>query len=425
MWAKAYYNIIENTICEQVIILIEYKNNIEKLSKEGLEIFDILQKKGPITKGQLLLMTNMKLTTLNRIMQPLEDYKLIIETDIGESTGGRKPVLYDVNPRNYYIVGIDISRTYTRIVVTNLKMNVLYEFQFSMTQYCTPERTVETISEALNNSLKELSIGRDMLIGIGIGAVGPLDRKLGIIINPKNFEAPGWSCVPIKEMLEREFNLPVVVDNGANTAVLAEFLYGNGKGFNNIAYFNCGIGIRTGVISAGHIVRTINDAEDAFGHMGIDIDGELCGCGNYGCVECYASIHSIVKKFISSLKKGRFSKVLKQLEQIDFVDICIAAQENDELAREVITEGAVAFGAGLANYINLLSPQFVILSGPLIKNSDIFYRVSTETALKRYYLKDECKIIFNKGDCFKDNAIAIGAASAVIENILKCFQIYK
>jgi predicted NBD/HSP70 family sugar kinase len=88
-----------------------------------------------------------------------------------------------------------------------------------------------------------------------------------------------------------------VIDNGANTTILAEYNFGAGKGYQNIAYFNCSTGIRTGAISAGTIVRTINDAEDAFGHMVIKVDGEPCSCGNYGCIDCYSSIYAIIQKY--------------------------------------------------------------------------------------------------------------------------------
>ncbi|MDK2810474.1 MAG: hypothetical protein PWR27_1183 [Petroclostridium sp.] len=388
------------------------------LNKESRTVFSLIQKKGPLTKSELLLITKMKLTSLNRFMQPLEDKKLIVQVGIGESTGGRKPVVYDVNPLQYYVIGIDISRTYTQIVISNLKMEILNQQQFTMTQSFTPEKTAKAISHIIKNMLGQLSIDRSMILGAGVGTIGPLDRKKGIILNPKNFAAPGWVNVPIKQILEQELQLPVVIDNGANTAVLAESLFGCGKDFENIAYFNCGIGIRTGAISGGTIVRTINDAEDAFGHMVIDVDGELCSCGNYGCVEAYSSILSITNKFMSAIKKGRTSIISKPLETIGYIDICNAAEKKDELARETIINAATILGTGLANYINLLSPDLVILSGPLVKHSELFYEVCTQVAIKKYYLKQENKMVFSKGGDFKDNAIAVGAAAAVVEQIL-------
>ncbi len=392
-------------------------DNMRGLCNESKLIFSLIQKKGPITKSELLLITNMKLTSLNRFMQPLEEQQLIIEVGTGKSTGGRKPTLYDVIPQKYYFAGVDISRTYTQVVITNLKMQVLLEQQFPMTEFDTPQKTVKMIADIIA-IFKQTSTDEAMLLGVGLGTIGPLDREEGVILNPMNFSASGWRDTPIKKILEKELNLPVFVDNGANTAVIAEYLFGGGRNCNNIAYFNCGIGIRTGVISSGTIVRTINDAEDAFGHMIIDVDGEPCCCGNYGCIECYSSIPAITEKFISALKKGRTSNITKPIQEIAYMDICSVAEQKDELAREVIISAATILGAGLANYINLLNPHLVILSGPLIKHSELFYQVCTNVALKKYYLKEESKIIFSKGGHFKDCAIAVGAAAMVIENCI-------
>lgn len=394
-------------------------NPIEEMSQDEKSIFSIIQKKGPISKRDLILMTKMTLTTLNRLMQPLLKEDLIIEAEIGESTGGRKPILYDVNPGKYYVLGIDISRTYTRLVLTNLRMKVLHADAFKMDSLHSPEETLKTISNWLSSVLYKENIDRSMILGIGLGTVGPLRRKEGIMVGTKGFGAPGWDFINIKELLEEEFTLPVVVDNGANTAVLAEHLFGAGKGLNNIAYINCGIGIRAGVISSGGLVRTINDAEDALGHMVIDVDGILCSCGNQGCLECYSSITAITQRFISGLEEGRTSQVSKDIPDIGYKDILLAAGQGDTLSREVIKESALIFGIGISNYINLVNPELIILSGPLIKYSDLFYEVSVETALKRSYLGKENKTFFAREGHYRDRAMAIGAAVMVIEKALR------
>jgi len=389
-----------------------------KLRNEAKSILDIVLRNGPLTKNDIIHMSKMKLSTLNRVMQPLETEGLIVESSIGESTGGRKPVLYDVNPKQYYLVGIDISRTYTKMVVTNLKTDVLYQKQFPMNESSTPHQVVHLISGFINDSLQKLLISKDEIIGIGIGTVGPLDKSKGKMLSPRNFLSAGWNDVPIKDMVEDSTKLPVTIDNGANTAVLAEYIRGVGKNYNNIVYINCGVGIRTGAISSGMIVRTINNAEDAFGHMVVDADGDLCGCGNYGCIECYSSIPSIVKRIVSELKKGRITKLKATPEELSYIDICKAADNGDQLAKEVVIGAGTILGIGLANYINLLNPEVVILSGPLIKHCKLLFDTCMSVALRKYYLKGENKIQFSRGGFFKDNAIAVGAAVSMLEEIL-------
>ncbi len=390
----------------------------EKLSSETKLIFDRIQKGGPQTKNNLSRITGMKLTTLIRLMEPLEEAGLVEQCSIGESTGGRKPALYDIRAGEYYLAGVDISRTYTQVVITDLKLKPLFKQQFPMDEAAYPEKTAGRILEIIKEAFRYLKADMERLLGVGVGTVGPMDRLRGLILNPVNFEAPGWSNVPIKAMLESGLPCPVFVDNGANAAALAEMLYGKAKGIKSLVYINCGIGLRTGAISSGRIVRTMNDAEDAFGHMVIDVDGEPCSCGNFGCIECYSSIHAVTGKFEAQLKKGRISTVGKAPGGISYLDICRGAEKKDELAKEVLTDAAVILGTGLANFINLFNPDLVILSGPLIQHSNLFYRVCTEVAAKKSYMNKGGGLLFNKGGHFEENAIPVGSAAMVLENCL-------
>jgi predicted NBD/HSP70 family sugar kinase len=415
---RCYYIIINKFYRGETVGAIMDK--LDYISRQGKMVLKLLQEYGPFTKGQLIQLTKMKLSTLNRAMQPLIDDNLIAESEDGQSTGGRRPALYDVNPDRYYIIGVDISRTYIQIVITNLKVQIVSQ---KLHEQCySPGMTVKLVSHSISEMLKQLSIDKNSILGIGAGTVGPLDREKGIMTTPQYFPTNDWINVPLKDMLEEETGFPTFIDNGANTAVLAERLFGMGKGQDSMAYFNCGIGIRTGAINSGNIIRTKNNAEDVFGHMVVDVDGERCNCGNYGCIECYSSIYSITRKFVSELKKGRVSSIPKALEEIDYVDICNYAEGKDMLAKEVIENAAVIFGVGLANYINLINPQLVILSGPLIKHSDLFYTISTQTALKRIYPKNENKVSFSKGGFFGDYSMSVGATVVVMEEMLNTKQ---
>lgn len=390
---------------------------MEELQQDRKVIFSLIQKNGPLTKRTIQNLTNLKLTTLNRIINDLLTKELIIEESVGESTGGRKPTLYNVNSSKFYSIGIDISRTYTQIVLTNLKMQIIKEKRFSGEDWYSCENLIERIVEAVRSFLDGLNITSDYLLGVGVGVIGPLEREKGTQASPASIGEFSFNLKFIKESLENRLRLPVIIDNGANCAVFGEYFYGYGKGYENIAYFNCGVGIRTGVITAGTIIRAINDREDAFGHMVIDINGRECYCGNHGCVESYSSIYSILKEFkVKSIRENK-TYIQKDLDSIDYKDVFNLANEGEHIANEVVSNSAIVFGTALANYINLLNPQLVILSGPTIYSSDIFYKLSTEVAIKKINAAN-ANIKFSKGGYFKEFTMAVGAAAIMIESYI-------
>jgi len=375
---------------------LEAYKSFESLNDRGKYIFDIVQKKGPITKNELIDMTKIKLTTLNRDIQILIDKKIIIETDVGKSTGGRKPSLYDVNPMGFYIIGIDISRTYTKIVITNLKLKIIEE------RLLSHEYKIENINEIIPTCIKnlcaKLHIQKSAIVGIGIGIVG------------------GFNIKPLYDALNKELDTLICIDNGVNAAVIGEYNFGVGKGKKNIAYVNCGVGIRTGIISSGILIRTINNLEDAFGHMIVNANGELCSCGNYGCIESYVSISNITKKFINEMKEINGLYLNKKLDNINYRDVCSLAESKNEVAVNIIKNSALYFGIGLANYMKLFNPELIILSGPLIQHSKLFYDTSKEIAFEKCHIKNN-NIQFSNGGHYKDNSIAVGACAMVIQKL--------
>ncbi|MCT4685852.1 ROK family protein [Vallitalea sp.] len=396
---------------------MEFYKYVENLTEDNKKVFNIILRFGPLTKKKIIKYTNMKLTTLNRSMTTLMNTRFIVQIGEQESTGGRKPTLFDVNPFEYYFVGIDISRTYSKVIITNLKREILFDEQFHMKQDMTPDRTVRTIKEVFNKGLNQLGIIKEKIVGGGLGTIGPLDSTLGIIFKPNNFYAKGWNNIPIKDMLEDALDMEIIIDNGANTAVYAEYLSGSLIEYSNIVYVNCGIGIRMGVIANGRIIPTINNANDAFGHMVVNYDGEPCYCGKTGCVECYASILSIVKKYVSLIKLGRATTINKNTNSITFNDIIIAAEAGEYLANEVVKFAAKILGIGLANYVTIVNPSKVILSGPVINLSDIFYNFLLKY-IEKHISGNQSNIVFVKGGDYKDNAIALGAAQLFIKNKL-------
>lgn len=406
---KSVYNLITNQIRRVGLCMNKI---LEKLSYRDLEILNIIQKRGPITKKELQVTANIKLTSLNRVMKTLEDTKIIMEHGESESSGGRKAIEYDVSKTRFYVIGIDISRTYVKLILTNMKLTILKKEEFTMDENSSPEKTVKNITSIVEQMLSDLQIKKNEVLGIGIGTVGPIDREKGIILNPKSFFNNNWVNVPIKAMIEENISISCFIDNGANTAVLGEYLYGKGKDLKSVVYVHCGIGLRSAIIRSGVIIRTINDREDAFGHMIVEYNGELSTGGNCGDIENYSSIDSIIKKINSKTKDNNML-----VSEINYGEILKEELQNNDIVIEVVNKGAEILGIGLSNLVRLLNPELIILSGPLMMNFKYYYEKSIESF---YHINPmDNRVTFSKGGKFKQDIIALGAAAMVVEFYLK------
>lgn len=372
-----------------------YKN-LETLNNRCKYIFNTIQKYGPLTKNQLFDQTQIKLTTLNRDIKTLINRNLIGEAATAESTGGRKPALYDVNPYDFYIIGIDISRTYTQVIIANLKYKVVAEEKIEDAYQV--EEVIVSLPAIIRNLLRRSEIDKPMIVGVGIGIVLSFNTN------------------ELYSRLSKEYAVPITIDNGANAAVIGEHLIRFGSDIKNIAYIHCGVGIRTGVISTDLLIRPNDTSEDALGHMIVDKNGDLCSCGNHGCLETYVSIAKLIQNFIRQVGQAETAFLNKDLNKITYRDVCRLAENNNKIASDLIIESALYFGIGLSNFIRFLNPQLIILSGPLIDHSQLFYDQCTTIALEKCHIKNN-ELRFIKGGYFREYSISIGAAVMVMQNI--------
>lgn len=249
--------------------------------------------------------------------------------------------------------------------------------------------------------------------GIGLAVAGLVDRETGgVQISPNLTSIEGISFVDI---FKERFGIPVFIENDANAAAFGEKWLGVGKEFSNFVLLTLGTGIGGGIIYNSRLLMVAAE----IGHITIHVDGERCHCGNLGCLEAYASGRALISKVISALEEGRDS-LLKKLFNGNFYklsaeDIYKTALDGDILAREMLKEAGRNLGVGIANVINVMSPEAVILTGGLTGAWDIYIQEAIKEAGKRAF-----KNLFNKvkiiPSLLGDNAGVIGSAGLVFEN---------
>jgi glucokinase len=202
------------------------------------------------------------------------------------------------------------------------------------------------------------------IAGVGIGSPGPLDTKTGIVLLTPNL---GWTNFPLRDRLARALDLPATLDNDANCAIFGEWWRGAARGSDHVVGFTIGTGIGGGIVLGGKIYRGASDVAGEIGHMSIDSNGRRCKCGNYGCLEAYASGPAIALRAVEATEAGQPTRLPEyvngQLDKITAQTVYQAAHDGDELAEEVVSETAKFLGAGIANMVNIFNPEIVVVFG--------------------------------------------------------------
>jgi glucokinase len=266
-----------------------------------------------------------------------------------------------------FVLGIDIGGT-------NLVVGAVAEdgsaLQALLSETTRPEegsdavlRRLGAMGRAVMDETRKLVPGATFA-GAGVGAPGPLDTKRGVVLLTPNL---GWVDLPLRQLVQDALGLPTAIDNDANCAVLGECWMGAARGAKDVIGITIGTGIGGGIVVNGRLYHGASDCAGEIGHTTVEVNGRRCKCGNYGCLEAYASGPAIARRAVEAIEAGQPSKlpdyVDGALEKITAQTVYQAAHDGDELAEEVVGDTAKFLGAGIANMINIFNPEIVVVFG--------------------------------------------------------------
>jgi glucokinase len=281
-------------------------------------------------------------------------------------------------------IGVDIGGTNVKIALVDLKGHIVYSNSVPTRAEMGYAYTIENIKTTIKECLKETKNPIENIIGIGFGLPGQIDSKKGIVKLLPNI--PGWVNVPLAEMIEKEFSVPVKIDNDVRVATLGELNFGAGKGCQNLICITVGTGVGAGLVVNGQIVRGASMAAGEIGHLIVEKNnGEICGCGNTGCLEAYASGPSIVKMAYDYIMGGKSTK-FKELAvngPITPYMVYEAAKLGDAVAKRIFLIVGESLGTALASVVNLLNPEKIIIGGGVGQAGDLLFDSIRETIDKR------------------------------------------
>jgi glucokinase len=246
------------------------------------------------------------------------------------------------------------------------------------------DRLITLAQRAIERTRREVR-GAE-IIGVGVGAPGPLDTKSGIVLLTPNL---GWVNLPLRQIIHERLGLPAALDNDANCAVLGEWWMGAARGTKNAIGITIGTGIGGGIIVDGKLYHGASDCAGEIGHTTIDTEGRRCKCGNYGCLEAYASGPNIALRAVEELKAGAVSRLADyvggDLRQVTAQTVYQAAHDGDDLALEVVNDTAKFLGVGIANLLNVFNPEVVVVCGGVTLAGDrLFDPLRREVARRAF-----------------------------------------
>jgi len=281
-----------------------------------------------------------------------------------------------------YVVGVDLGGTQIRACLADRTGVILREAR----QPTLAREGLEPVLKRLNDTLARVLEGvtRQHVIGIGIGSPGPLDPKAGVVIEAANL--PGWRNVPLKDLLEKEFGLPVHVNNDANAAALAEQRYGAGRGVADLVYLTISTGIGGGFICAGQLLLGVHGFAGEPGHMTVEPEGPRCNCGNIGCLEVLAAGPAIARHGTEMVHGGRMSVLAAEMmagRELTAESVGKAAGQGDAVALEAVGRAARYLGIGVLNLIHLFDPAMVVLGGSVTKIGRLLFDPVRELVRER------------------------------------------
>jgi N-acetylglucosamine repressor len=381
------------------------KNQLQK------KLIKILYLRSPRTIPEISKKLNKTIPTVTALIDDLQKEGIVQEDGVGDSSGGRKPILYGLNPDAGYIMAINIKSNYFHLAIFNLKNKQIFEsehYPFNLYQNPDTDAIIQNTKQLIASS----KIDSSKIIGIGVCFPGLVDSKKGI--NYSYFH----SEKPIRTIFEEKFKLPVFIENDTRVITLAEYRFGMARNKKNIitVYYDKGIGM--GMIFNGEVYHGKSGFTGELGHVQIRPGGELCYCGKQGCLETLASGSALIKQAIEGIKQGKITQLSNySSDKIDINLLIDTAIKGDEFCLDLLAKASDEMGRGLAILIHLLNPEMIIIGGR-VSRAGKFILAPIQHAINKYTLakiNDDVQVEVSQ---LGENAIFLGTVSMVMDNIL-------
>jgi N-acetylglucosamine repressor len=399
------------------------KEALTEKERRNIEILEIIRKRGPISRPDISKEMGVNVVTISNYIDDFIKHSLIYERELDVSEGGRRPILLELNPQASLVIGVGLNLTNMVGLLVDLKGNIL-----TKTQIVRPRASVKEITECLLEIIREI-LRRSKeyapkIKGIGTGIAGLINKRDGSIHWPQKMDhyyTYASLDLPLRDLIEKEFNLPVLIENDATTACFGEHWLGLERGFKNVIYMFSGVGC--GIMIGGEVYTgTHGYAGETtiynFKEQDLFNCKEALGCFLKRC-ETDLGIVGETKEMLAGDKESArefFKLTSSNIGNVDLKSVFIAGRAKNPIAVSCLERGAKRLGIKIAFLVNLLNPHVVVIGGGFEEAGEDFLNKVSLTVKDWAFreMTEDLKIIYSQ---LRENAVALGAASLVMQRL--------
>jgi glucokinase-like ROK family protein len=326
-------------------------------------MLSLLRDEGPLSRAELGDRLELPRPRVIAELDRLVAAELVREAGPAASRGGRRSTLVELHP-NIRFAGVDLGATSIDVEITDGRLEPVASYSEPADIRTGPKPILHRVDEILAKFKVEGAYER--LLGIGIGVPGPVSFRDGVPVSPPIM--PGWDRYPVRELLTREHNCPVVVDNDVNIMAVGERFGGVAKASDNLLFVKIGTGIGCGIYLGGQVYRGPDGCAGDVGHIQVDANGPVCSCGNVGCLEALFGGAALARDAMAAARSGASPALAERLKangSVSAKDVADGAAEGDVTCIRLIREGGRRVGSVLASLVSFINPSMIVIGGGL------------------------------------------------------------
>lgn len=352
----------------------EQEKQVQLKNHNRRTVLSYIRKNHTVTKAELASVTGLTFMAIKKILEELEDLELVKTDKKKISSTGRKAVSYTINETYKYTVGVHVNKYHTSMALMNLEGTIIQSRRYPMeNQLSGQNEFVGKLAQELEELIRNSQIGKERILGIGVGVPGPVDCRNGVILTPPNMGFLNY--LPLKEILEKRLGYPVDVYKDTNVIAFGEYWHGGEKGGEDLIYIDVDMGIGSGMIIDGNLTLGINGMAGEFGHVVVDVNGPRCNCGNRGCLEAMSSGIAALRELEMQLEQNPSHPLYEKKNQLVMEDIFLMAERKDVLTISILNQCAYYMGVAISSLIHLMDPPKVVLGGILIQKYPMYFDI--------------------------------------------------